>query len=206
MNIQFRAVSCLLLSAVILSSFGVQSSANSQKSNTKPQQKPKVVKTIRPLASIHYVNYEEMKVQSDAIFIGEAEDSLQDSKGTIVYLADKIHFSDYYTIREVKVSKILKNINKINLRQGKKVNILEHAVILKQNGVLTRIIQEDYEEILPDDKYLFFILKTEANENILFNGKFSKYNLEEVEKDEDTKKKEWKARVLKDYSKELKEK
>ncbi len=200
MNAKILIIASLLLIYSILGVFGQKNLTN----NLKTEQKSKIIKTIRPNAFLRYFSYDEMIARADAIFVGETETDLLHSKGTIVYDADKIHFSDYYTIRKIKVKKIIKNNSKIKLK--KEINILERAVIFKQEGNLVRLIQEDYEEILPDNKYLFFIYKTKDNENILFNGKFSKYNLEKVEKDEDIKKKEWKARVLKDYSKELKEK
>ncbi len=202
MKIQRLTKVLLLLSIAVLSAFGYNISVGQ-----KSDQNQKIIKTVRPEVVLGYVTYERMIELSDAIFIGKTDTDLRHSKSIVIY--NKYNsIEDYFAKRKIKVLKILKNNGKISIRKGKITEILEQAVIFNYQSSLTRLIQEDYEEILSKNKYVFFIYQTNDNryKNRLSNGKFSKYNLEKVEKDEDIKKKEWKARVLKDYSKEIKEK
>ena len=159
MKIPYRVILFVFSSTIVLSFFGQPISADGQAGNLKPKQKTKIIKTIRPLATLHYVSYEEMKAQADIIFVGETEKSLIDLKGTIIYAADKIHILDYHTIRKIKVKKIIKNTNQIGIQKEKELNILEYAVIFNQQDGLYRLIQEDYVEILPENKYYFLSIK-----------------------------------------------
>lgn len=106
-------------------------------------------------------------------------------------------------MRDIKITRVIKNNDLKDMKSGNTIQILERAVIANISGQATRLISEDYEELLSNDKYIFFIDRTQDGEYILFNGKYSKYNLLRREKDEIGNKSIWKERVLKDYLKEL---
>lgn len=163
----------------------------------------KAVKTIRPEATLLYVDYKSMISQADAIFIGHPIKSLADTKGEIKTLSNGAYIQDYYSMRDIKITRVIKNNDLKDMKSGNTIQILERAVIANISGQATRLISEDYEELLSNDKYIFFIDRTQDGEYILFNGKYSKYNLLRREKDEIGNKSIWKERVLKDYLKEL---
>lgn len=161
---------------------------------------PGYVKTIRPSATMLYVPYESMVSQADAIFIGRPVDALAAYKPVISMHSDGVHIADYYTLRPVKVARVIKTNGTLDIKSGKTVALLERAVITTVSNQATRMISEDYEELLAHDKYIFFVRRTAAGETILFNGKFSKINLERPEKDEDQEKRAFKQRVLREFA------
>jgi hypothetical protein len=111
------------------------------------------LKTIRLAATLIYSDYDTMLSQADAIFVGRPTTSLSSSKGTIKFFPDKVHIEDYYTLRDIKIARVIKNKGLTNIKSGNTVQLLERAVIMNVAGQPTRMISEDYEEMLERGKY-----------------------------------------------------
>lgn len=195
-----RKIVCLLL--INITSAGVWTASAGGDAQPK-QAKASYLKTIRPAGSQIFRTYEDMVLRADAIFIGRTESDLGSSRGAISFFPNSNQISDFYTMRSVKVEKIIKSNGNIPVKNGQYVNIKEFAVIANQNSVPTRLIMENYEEIMPRNRYIFFVYKTEKGEIILFNGRFSKISLGVAEKDDDAAKMDMKRKALLQFSSKI---
>lgn len=155
-------------------------------------------------------NLQELENESDLILIGIPVNMITDDKQEIKYMADKIHWADYFSMRKVKISKVLKG-----QYQESQIDVIEHAVTIDNpDGKGKQLITfEDNSIIQKGDKYILFLKKIEDGRYsmIAVQGKCNIDNKDQDEKDTSEKqplfvnvKKEIQEKYKNDISNELK--
>ncbi len=133
--------------------------------------------------SIHanYVKYDtvdELDKASELIVVGSTDKAFLDRKHITTYMPNK-SISDYYTLTDIKIKSIIKNINDTTLKQGQKLEIIEPAGVIVEDNKKKIFKDESYEPITPNINYIFFLKKnTEGKYSIInmYRGRFETDN------------------------------
>ncbi|MBO9609665.1 MAG: hypothetical protein J7639_27160 [Paenibacillaceae bacterium] len=145
---------------------------------------------------IKYQTLNDLENGAQLIILAEPLKSFNDRTHKTTYYADGA-IQDFYTLTDVKIHKIYKKPNELNL-DSKQLSIVEPVGIMKRNSGNFKLLSNHFVELNQGNKYILFLAKNSFGQYSIINSNEGKYNIDGKDQKDDGEHASDKLKIKKD--------
>lgn len=210
------AMLVVIICLVLFNSSTNKSMANSSKISDSGETNTTIREVITEVNYETYETVEELDNGADVILIGSPTKEFEEREHVIKFtepngLITNKHISDYYTLSEIKVKKILKEDSRLQTKlNGDLLKVIEPLAIVDYGEEKVKLMREGYTEMKKNSRYIIFLKKNTNGDYSVINMSKGKFNLDDTDtedilyvhgghKDVDDRKVKLKEQIIEKY-------
>lgn len=137
---------------------------------------------------VGYLTLDDLDKSAELIVLASPVADFKDRNHVVKYTNNKKVIGDFYTITDLKITKVIKSPDDFSLNKAKTIQIIEPIGMIETSKGLSKYLINGYREMKKNSKYIVFLKKnTQGTYYGVINADKGKYNIDNTDTEDNGK-------------------